>query len=1073
MVALEAQRAILGDDVVATLVASINHKLKALQDQTPREQQRKQVTILLADVSGFTAMAETMDAEELARVMNGLWLMLDSVIVDHGGRIDKHIGDAVMAIWGAEAAREDDPERAVRAALAMQAALAALDVAGAAAHAVARHELAMRIGISTGPVLLSQVGTVGEFTAIGDAVNMALQLERACPIGAILMAHDTYRHIRGIFDVQPHELPVAKGRGETIATYVVLRAKARALRMATRGLEGIETRMIGRQVEMLALQAAYEDAIESRETRVVTVVGEAGVGKSRLLYEFDNWLELRPEVIRYFKGRATPNTQHLPYSLFRDLLANRFGILDSDSVAVALDKFRRGMTGALEPDLADVVGHWLGFDFSSSEAVRRLLDAPGFMATARAYLTRYLRAFTSTPPRTPTPGLTEMPVVILLEDVHWADDQSLDLATYLAEAIPAARLLIVAVTRASLFERRPNWGEGQAAFQRISLAPLSKRASRALVNEVLQRVDKVPDALRDLIIEAAEGNPFYVEEMVKMLIEQGVIERGIRNYELGIRNEEQRSRGDSLPATDLLTTDLLTTDLLTTEHWTVHTDKLATLKVPPTLTALLQARLDGLPRAERETLQRASVIGRIFWDDAVADLFETEREEVIPTLEAVRGRELIFRREYSVFADVGEYIFKHALLRDVTYETVLLKRRVQYHGRAARWLESHAGERRDEYLGLIAEHYIQAGEAQRAAALLEQSGEEALRVGAFAVARRALERALALRAAAGERGGPATMKALIGVGQACRVLGDLAAAEAALERGLAEARQAGEPAAEAEALAALAATASDRGQYDRARALAEAALPLGRALGGRLLALTQQRAASILWIMGDLAAAQAHATEALTASRAGADVVGEIDALYTLGNIATDRRELEQAVEIFERVLALSRRANHLSHEARALVNLGNIAYLRGDYAAARENGHAARGRFQELGQQRSVVVALGNLSQADLRLGDVVAARRGACEALDLAQSLGAQPWVLWTVFLSGQILAETGDTARALALYGLARAHPATDNQVRTEIDEEIGRLGLPAAVVEAGLAAGAKLDLAAVVEEIAKGQ
>ena len=1054
IVALEAQRAILGDDVVATLVASINHKLKALQEQAPREQQRKQVTILLADVSGFTAMAETMDAEELARVMNTLWVMLDRVIVDHGGRIDKHIGDAVMAIWGAETAREDDQERAVRAALAMQASLASLDVAGSVAHAVARHELAMRIGISTGPVLLSQVGTVGEFTAIGDAVNTAQQLERACPIGAILVAHDTYRHIRGIFDVQPHEPPVARGRGETMPAYVVLRAKARALRMPTRGLEGIETRMIGRQAEMLALQAAYEDAIESCETRVVTVVGEAGVGKSRLLYEFDNWLELRPEVVRYFKGRATPNTQHVPYSLFRDLLANRFGILDSDSVAVALDKFRRGMAGALEPELADVVGHWLGFDFSSSEAVSRLLDAPGFMATARAYLTRYLRVVTTTPPATPTPGLTEMPVVILLEDVHWADDQSIDLATYLAAAVPAARLLIVAVTRASLFERRPHWGEGQAAFQRITLAPLSKRASRALVNEVLQRVDEVPNTLRDLIIDAAEGNPFYVEEMVKMLIEQGVIERG----EDGARFQvpEAREKGSSLASA-----------------WRVRADKLATLKVPPTLTALLQARLDSLPRVERETLQRASVIGRVFWDDAVADLLEAGRDDVVPTLEAVRGRELIFRREYSVFADAGEYIFKHALLRDVTYETVLLKRRVQYHGRAARWLESHAGERRDEYLGLIAEHYVQAGESLRAAALLQQAGEEALRVGAFAVARRALERALALRDAAGERGGPAVTAALIGIGQACLLLGDFAPSETALERGLAGARAAGDRPAEAEALTWLARIATGRGDYDSAWSLVGAALPMGWMLGGRLLALTQQQAAHVSWARGDLAAAEVHATEALTASRAAGDLSGEMSALNALGIIASDRRQLGQAMEMYEQSLALARRTNHLSAHALALLNLGNTAYLRGDYAAAAGHAQSALDRFHELGQQHNVSMALANRAQADIKLGNTEAARRGAREALALVHSLGAQPSVLWAICLFGQLLAETGDTTQALALYGLTQAQPALDNQLRVEIDEEIARMGLPAAAVEAGLAAGAGLDLATVVEEILQGQ
>ena len=660
MAALEAQRAIFGDSVVETMLGPLREKLAALEDAGRADQQRKQATVLFADVSGFTAMSETMDAEEVAGVMNDLWATVDRAITDQGGHIDKHIGDAVMAVWGADTAREDDPERAVRAALAMQAAITHFcETRGA--------KLAMRIGVNTGPVVLGAVGTTGEFTAMGDAVNLASRLEHAAPVGGVLIGHDTYRHVRGIFDVVAQAPMMVKGKAEPVQTYVVQRAKPRAFRMATRGVEGIETRMVGRDAELDTLKNAYLDAFESAETRVATIIGEAGVGKSRLLYEFDNWLELRPEHIFYFKGRATPNTQNVAYSLFRDLFANRFEILESDTIAVALDKFRQGMAGVLEPALADVVGHWLGFDFSSSEAVQHLLGGSGLMQTARAFLMRYFRALCvpsplggglgrgSDVPEEPSPSpshrvgdQSQSPTVIFLEDIHWADDQSLDLAAYLAQAVPEAQLLVVAVTRPSLFERRPNWGEGQAAFCRIPLTPLSKRTSRALVDEILKRVDEVPDALRDLITDAAEGNPFYVEEMVKMLIEQGVIQRGGAGEQGGRGDENPLSGGSFSPAPTLPRSSALE------EKWRVQTDKLATLKVPPTLTALLQARLDGLPRPEREALQRASVVGRLFWDDAVAELLEVEREAVGPTLEAVRGRELIFRREHSAFAYTGD-----------------------------------------------------------------------------------------------------------------------------------------------------------------------------------------------------------------------------------------------------------------------------------------------------------------------------------------------------------------------------------------------------------------------------------
>lgn len=1044
--AFEAQRPLLGDPVVDAGLGPLREKLAALEAQAQPAQQRKLATVLFMDIAGHTTLIRDLDPEENMALIDAALARLAEPIGQHGGHVARYQGDGFKAIFGLPEARENDAENAVRAALGIQAITETIAAEWVAGQGLA--ELRVRVGIDTGLVFAGG-STEGEDTIKGMPINLAARLESAAAPGTILISHNTYRHIRGVFDVQPREPITVKGVQEPVQTYIVLRAKPRTFRMATRGLEGVETRMVGRDHELGMLQDAYADAYDLAETRVVTVVGEAGVGKSRLLYEFDNWLELRPEAVWFFKGRSTPNLRNVPYSLFRDLFAFRFGILDSDSAAVALDKFRAGMAETLGPDLADVVGHWLGFDFSASEAVKPLLGGVDLATLGRAYLTRYFRALAA--PTSPTPfpmgevgraSADDSPVVIFLEDLHWADDASLDLVAYLPEAIHKARLFIVAVTRPSLFERRPGWGEGEAAFRRINLAPLSRRASRGLVNEVLQRVDEVPEELLSLIIDAAEGNPFYVEEMVKMLIDQGVIER--------IRNEE--------PAE---------------EKWRIRTDKLAGLRVPPTLTGLLQARLDSLPRPEREALQRASVVGRLFWDEAVAELAQTPVAELRPTLAAVRQRELIFRRERSSFIAAEEYIFKHALLRDVAYETVLLKYRAAFHGRVARWLEEHAGERIGEYLGLIAEHYVQAGEGLRAATLLEQSGHEALQVGASVIARGMLERALALREAGGESDSPAVTAALVGIGRACTSLGDYPAAEAALERGLAGARAAGDRAAEAEALVGLSSLASERGEYDQAWALAEKALPLGQALGGRLLGLTQQRAATVLSDVGSLATAETHALEALTASRNAGDVVGEIKSLNMLGTIAANRRDLDQSSKYYLMCLTLARQANLLNNEVTALINLGNNAYLLGNYTAARAYGRQAWERLQEMGQRPSMALVLGNLAQAELKLGDIPSARRGVREALLLARSLGHQPHVFWLVSLVGQILAATGEKARGLALYGLARAHPALVDIDRVEIDEEVARLDLTAAEVQAGLAAGAALDPETVVDEILAGK
>jgi class 3 adenylate cyclase len=238
--------------VVDAALAPMRAKMIALQAQAvPPEAKRKQVTVLFADVSGFTAMSETLDAEEVTEFMNALWERLDASITAHGGQIDKHIGDCVMGVWGTVTVREDDPERAVRAALEMQAALAEFREARGA-------QLALRIGLNTGPVLLSEVGSTREFTAMGDTVNLASRMEHAAPVDGILISHDTYRHIRGVFDVLPRAPLAVKGKAEPVQTYIVQRAKSRAFHMGTRGVEGIETRMIGREAEMLALQNAYD-----------------------------------------------------------------------------------------------------------------------------------------------------------------------------------------------------------------------------------------------------------------------------------------------------------------------------------------------------------------------------------------------------------------------------------------------------------------------------------------------------------------------------------------------------------------------------------------------------------------------------------------------------------------------------------------------------------------------------------------------------------------------------------------------------------------------------------------------
>jgi class 3 adenylate cyclase/tetratricopeptide (TPR) repeat protein len=1011
--AQEELRGTLPDAVIDAIIATLREKLDGLEAQTQAIQQRKQATVLFADVSGFTAISETMDAEIVAGVMNDLWRLVDQAILDCGGRIDKHIGDAVMAVWGAVLAREDDPERAVRAALAMQEAVGTF----CATHHV---PLAMRIGVNTGPVVFGQVGTTGEYTAMGDTVNMASRLESAAPAGGILIAHSTYRHIRGVFDVQPLDRVPIKGKAEPVRCYVILRAKPRAFRTTTRGVEGVETRTVGRDAELLTLQNAFVDVVEDYQAQIVVVTGEAGVGKSRLLYEFENWLELRPERISFHKGRAVPTAQRTRLGLFRDQFALRFDILESDRAEVALEKFRGGMQPTLDADRADVVGHWLGFDFAGSPAVARLAGRPEFALTAQAYLIRYIRDLTR-----------DRPVVIFFEDIHWADDASLELILELASALPDGRLLIVCLARPILYERLPNWSEGHPAVTRLAIKPLSRRFTRELVDEILQRAPAIPDTLRTMLVDNAEGNPFYVEEMVKMLIDEEIITP---------RDGE----------------------------WSLDADRLKALRVPSTLTGILQARLDSLPREERETLQRSSVVGRLFWDDAVADLAGSERDAIRPVLDSVRRRELILHRHRSSFSGVEEYAFRHNLLREVVYETVLLRARRDYHAQVARWIEQHAGGRLGEFLSLIAEHYALAGQNNQAATYFEMAGEQAMSAGTYRVARAAFEQALALREAAGE---PAetTAETQVRLGAACWQLGDYQAARQFLEQGLEGARRGHDGRVEALGLYYLGQTLSSLGDFAAAKALFEQALPIARPLGGETLIQVLFGLGGNAWRTGDLEAAEAYTLEDLSLARTQGLVALEAQAINMLGLIAGVRADLETEQACYEESLALSRQIGDLFREAVALANLGVIAILRQSYPEAIRYLESCLDMFNDLGRLESVALNLGNLATIYLQTGDLETARRHVREMLRLSAQLGAPPQILFAVMNWAEILVAEGDYHKGLSLLGLIRDHPAHEYQMLQEIERIIQSTPLSQAEREEALATGAALDLDAVIAEI----
>ena len=970
----ESLRATLGDVMVDATIAALRQKLDALESQPPVEQ-RKQATVLFADISGYTAISETLDAEEVKEMMNALWAKLDKAITDSGGTVVAHMGDGVMAVWGAQTAQEDDPERAIRGALAMQEELSKF--VATSLKSLFRMKpptdgapaLRMRIGINTGPVILGNVATTNEFTALGDTTNLAARLESAAPVGGILIAHDTYRQVRGAFDVQPLKPIKVKGKVEPIQVYVVERAKPRAFRAGTRGVEGVEIPMIGRHAELESLLDALQAVIDDRALQMVMILGEAGLGKSRLLYEFDSRFEVMAERVEIFNARATESTRGLPYSLVRDLFSFHFEIIDSDPAALAREKLEAGMIECLGAGedarmRAHFIGHLIGLDFSTSPYLSGILhDAKQIRDRAFHYATQFFASV----------GRNQT-VVLYLDDLHWADDGSLDFVEHVVRTCADTPLLLLCLSRPIILEQRPLWGQDGAGRTQLLLQPLSKRESRRLVEEILRQADNVPQELRDLVVGGAEGNPFYLEELIKMLIDQKVIEPG-------------------------------------EERWHVDVSRLAEVKVPPTLTGVLQSRLDGLVTLEKIVLQRASVVGREFWDSAVEHLrpdpgkMDPEKGcETPTTLEALRGRELIYRRGASSFVDTNEYIFKHALLRDVTYESVLLRERRAYHKKAADWLEERSGERVNQYAATIAEHYERAKEVELAIMWCGRAGRQARKAYALATAIGFYQKALDFSATANADSetsawGPERLLWYEGLAEALWWQARFAEAVDAYTAMLKVAEDEQDKLGQARAWNGLALVQERQGDNRASLESAKCAERLARDTGrmdiaGTEIAAALNRQGSVLYRLGDVSGAMSLGEKALSLSTklgepGRRERAGGLRALgvahLMLGTFDRAYSYLEQARELYQELGDRRGVSNMLS-------TMGETARQQGDYTAAVKLYQEALAIARDIGERTGEIICLNNLGGVRLGLGDHDAAIADLRQVIRMAGPSGYQ---------------------------------------------------------------------------------
>ena len=936
---LERQRPLLGDAVVETAVVVLREKIDSLDPFQTNTEQRKQVTILFADLVGFTAFAEKMDPEDVRDIVSTYFASVTPAIQKRGGRIEKFIGDAIMAVFGLPQASESDPENAIYAALEMQQALANLNESLERRYHL---RLEMRIGINTGSVIASFLSEdqARDFAVVGDAVNTASRLEKLAPANGILVAHDTYVNVRGVFDVKVLAPINVKGKIMPLQVYLIHRAKPRAFRVPTRGVEGIHVPMIGREVELKTLQSILNEVIDQKSMRVVTIVGEAGLGKSRLVHEFENWYDLLPIWIRLFKGRANERMSRQPFAMLRDIFAFRFEIKDNDDPQTARTKLEEAFVEFLGEEgvgKAHFVGHLLGMDFANSAYLRGIKeDARQIYDRALHYLVQFFTAVSD-----------QSIVAILLEDIHWADAESLSMIEHLIQQCSDTSILIVAIARPTLFEQRPFWGKLWVNHSQIQLNPLDRHESYYLVNEILRFVPDIPQTLQDTVVRNAEGNPFYVEELIKVMIEDDVI-----------------VKGDTV--------------------WTIQLDRLAAMRIPPTLTGVLQARLDRLSWMEQEVLQRASVVGPIFWDAAISFLGQgtgrilEEPLNIKQALQDLHQKELIYTRDTPTFTGIKEFAFKQTILHDVTYARVLRDRRRRYHHQVAEWLVRRSRKRAEEHAGLIATHYEQANEATTAAEWYGRAGQQAQDTNAYAAAVAFYQKALQLLPEQSRDYLPQYIRLHDGLGQVLRRQAKYQEALENFQAMLSAAKQADDPFEQAQALVNIGTLKEVQGEYRAALALTEQAETLIQSLDPIPLNWLARLQTQLAWMnirVGESDLALTLAQKSLQLAEESDSELEMSRSLNVLGALYSLKGQYQEAMVYYEQSLLLDRKLGNRYNEAVKLNNMGEDARLQGDYLQAAALYLDALAIAKEVGDRDGEFVYLSNLGGAQVGLGDHEAA--------------------------------------------------------------------------------------------------
>jgi class 3 adenylate cyclase/tetratricopeptide (TPR) repeat protein len=934
-------------------------------------EERKLVTVLFADVVGSTRLSGATDPEQVRGQMTRFFESAREEVHRYGGTVEKFIGDAVMAVFGLPVIHEDDPERAARAAASLRARVRSEVEAGALPE--------IRIGINTGEVVAdARAADKGEFLVTGEAVNLAARLQQHAESGQVLIGERTMLALRDVAQLRPVPPLTVKGLATPLPAWELVEiAPARERQVRA-------TPFVGRTEELDLLHGYVRRMEREGRGHVITILGPAGVGKTRLIQEF----RAQTDDLYILRGRALPYGTGVPFWALGAAIREECGILLGDPLEVA----RRRLQDALErlevidaaPALLAVLG----------------LGGDGRNLTREALFSGMRTFFQALAQRTP--------LVLILEDVHSAEDVTLDYIEHSAGWLHAVPVLLLVLARPELLERRPAWMGGKRSATTLSLEPLPGAQSRELLLGVLGR-KPAPAPLLDLVLDRAEGNPLFMEEMLRALVERGVLAEHA-------------------------------------DHW-VLTVPMAQVAIPDSVHAVIAARVDALPVAEKRVLQTAAVVGKDFWLGAVR--FITDENHVEEALGALVGKDVLVLKQRSTLVGEEEYTFRHILIRDVAYAMFPKSQRWPKHARCAEWLHQIGGNRHAEFADVTAHHWLQVVALRRdlglpldarardqAIANLLVAGDRAAGVYANTTALDHYTRALDL-----EPHSMARLQALLGRGQVWMLLGQYGRAREDFAAVRALAQEAGERRWEAVALDCLGVSYRRQDQIAQALEHAEAALALSREVDDLSLTggILNHIGFTYFSISRHEEAIRSH-QEARRLLESCGDLAGLAGSLHGLGENVTQLGRFREGIRWLSESLKVSDQIGNRSLSGENRYMLAVSRHGLGEYAEAQVEAERSIAALAEIGDVWNSSFALSVAAHIATTLGQFGKALEYATRGLGLARQIGAgraavlnlwrislvhaemeDPHDAWQAAQEGVELARTGEVG-ALLMWNLS---------------------------------------------------